>query len=177
MIHQVGKRLSNLIPIYVSGTATPYLANLATMKGDYVMTLDSDDEAGVEGEGPAIDPGFSFDVTGGALTGPADVWDSPDVVHSGTRPVSAHQRALFCADLSQVQEPISVDDIIERRRLRAQTGTKRKHHEADDDDEEGDSADESEGESSSSDGGERMIYPGAHGTFLTCLRFCLWRCR
>ncbi|KAF8761720.1 DEAD protein [Rhizoctonia solani] len=62
---------------------------LSTMAPDYVMTIESDDEGGVEGDGPTIDPGFSFDVAGGALTGAGDAWDSADVVHSGSKPVRA----------------------------------------------------------------------------------------
>ncbi|CEL57693.1 ATP-dependent RNA helicase DDX27 [Rhizoctonia solani AG-1 IB] len=112
---------------------------LSTMAPDYMMTIDSDDEGGVEADGPAINPEFTFDVAGGALTGPADAWDSADVVHSGSKP-----------------EPISVDDIIARRKLRAQAGPslKRKRHEADEDeatsDDEG-SQGESSGEELSSD--------------------------
>jgi hypothetical protein len=60
---------------------------LSTMAPDYMMTIDSDDEGGVEADGPAINPEFTFDVAGGALTGPADAWDSADVVHSGSKPV------------------------------------------------------------------------------------------
>ncbi|CAE7060779.1 unnamed protein product [Rhizoctonia solani] len=109
------------------------------MAPDYVMTIDSDDEGGIEKEGPTIDPDFTFDVAGGALTGPADVWDSADVVHSGSKP-----------------EPISVDDIIARRKLRAQAGAglKRKRHEADQDEDSSDdegSERESSGEELSSD--------------------------
>ncbi|EUC66835.1 ATP-dependent RNA helicase DRS1 [Rhizoctonia solani AG-3 Rhs1AP] len=109
------------------------------MAPEYVMTIDSDDEGGVEGDGPAINPEFTFDIAGGALTGPADVWDSADVVHSGSKP-----------------EPISVDDIIARRKLRAQAGAslKRKRHEADEDEESSDdegSQEENSGEELNSD--------------------------
>ncbi|CAE6405767.1 unnamed protein product [Rhizoctonia solani] len=112
---------------------------LSTMAPDYVMTIESDDEGGVEGDGPTIDPGFSFDVAGGALTGAGDAWDSADVVHSGSKP-----------------EPISVDDIIARRKLRAQAegSLKRKRHEADQDQDTSDeeaSQGESSGEELSSD--------------------------
>ncbi|KAG8680114.1 nucleolar DEAD-box protein required for synthesis of 60S ribosomal subunit, partial [Ceratobasidium sp. 394] len=85
-------------------------------RSDYVMTIDSDDDEPIQRDedGPTLDNSFSFDVTGGALTGVLDAWDaSDDVVKSGSKP-----------------EPISVDDIIERRRLKAQTvGSKRKREE------------------------------------------------
>ncbi|QRV91377.1 ATP-dependent RNA helicase DDX27 [Ceratobasidium sp. AG-Ba] len=100
---------------------------------DYVMTIDSDDEHDQRDDEPALDPKFSFDVTGGALVGLLDAWDASDVVKSGSKP-----------------EPISVDDIIERRRLKAQAGTKRKRDEDqsedewEDEDEEGNEQDELE---------------------------------
>ncbi|KAG8702268.1 hypothetical protein FRC09_004840, partial [Ceratobasidium sp. 395] len=54
----------------------------------YLMTIDSDDEFVQRDEdGPALDPAFSFDVTGGALTGVLDAWGAADdVVKSGSKP-------------------------------------------------------------------------------------------
>lgn len=69
---------------------TDQILTTTMARGDFVMTIDSDDDETVRGDddGPALDPGFSFDVTGGALTGVLDVWDaSADIVKSGSKPV------------------------------------------------------------------------------------------
>ncbi|KAG9126797.1 nucleolar DEAD-box protein required for synthesis of 60S ribosomal subunit [Ceratobasidium sp. 392] len=102
------------------------------MARDYVMTIDSDDEENVQRDedGPALDPSFSFDVTGGALTGVLDAWETADVVKSGSKP-----------------EPISVDDIIERRRLKAQGKRKREDDSSDEEEWEDDDGSESGDES------------------------------
>jgi hypothetical protein len=92
---------------YQHGTATYSIQILTTMaRPDYVMTIDSDDDepAQRDEDGPALDPGFSFDVTGGALTGVLDVWEaSADVVKSGSKPVCRTSFLCPCrADLHQV---------------------------------------------------------------------------
>lgn len=69
---------------------TDQILTTTMARGDFVMTIDSDDDETVRGDddGPALDPGFSFDVTGGALTGVLDAWEtSADVVKSGSKPV------------------------------------------------------------------------------------------
>ncbi|ELU41680.1 ATP-dependent RNA helicase drs1 [Rhizoctonia solani AG-1 IA] len=75
------------------------------MAPDYVMTIESDDEGGIEGDGPTIDPGFSFDVAGGALTGAGDAWDSADVVHSGSKPVAGAHISRRHYSAAQTQGP------------------------------------------------------------------------
>ncbi|KAK7064216.1 DEAD-domain-containing protein [Favolaschia claudopus] len=87
----------------------PVVDCLLNEMDDYVMTIDSDVEDNVQStktKGDAdLNPEFVFDLTGDPYAEILDRQDLRDVVEGGNRP-----------------EPISVDDIIARRKL----GTKRK---------------------------------------------------
>ncbi|TFK41137.1 DEAD-domain-containing protein [Crucibulum laeve] len=98
---------------------------------DYVMTIDSDDEIipikasknlSKEPEEARLDPGFVFDVSGDPYFDlvPQDT-HFEDLVKKGSKP-----------------QPISVDEIIERRRL----GSKKRKRDDDEEDEHNDSSDE-----------------------------------
>ncbi|KZT54399.1 DEAD-domain-containing protein [Calocera cornea HHB12733] len=81
-------------------------------------------------QGDELDTEFTFDTTGGGFVGLAEPWDLPemvDVVKSGSKP-----------------EPISVDDIIARRRLRDGSGSLKRKREEENEDEDDDAEDESE---------------------------------
>ncbi|KDQ08490.1 hypothetical protein BOTBODRAFT_165934 [Botryobasidium botryosum FD-172 SS1] len=99
----------------------------------------------VEEESALLDPEFNFDV-GGGLDLTWDLGDEQDVVKTGSRP-----------------EPISVDDIIARRKVKGaaltQKSTKRKRGE-DGDDLEGSDASDSEGEEESERGDESASESG-----------------
>lgn len=122
---------------------------------DFIMTIDSDDEALPEPRKPSnakgtivedaqLNPDFVFDLSGdpyvdllGDASGPQDY------IKKGSKPV----RLLFTAVSYLLkllnQEPISVDDIIERRKLKKVIG-KRKRESDDGSHEESQSEDESE---------------------------------
>ncbi|KAK7694635.1 nucleolar DEAD-box protein required for synthesis of 60S ribosomal subunit [Cerrena zonata] len=111
---------------------------------DFVMTLDSDTEdlppppptkqAKGKGKQKAVDddaqlnPNFTFDVSGDPYS---DLLDGPDttqdLVKSGTKP-----------------QPISVDDIIERRKLQRATGKRKRAAEEDSDEDSEDEEEEDE---------------------------------
>ncbi|KAH8998900.1 DEAD-domain-containing protein [Lactarius hatsudake] len=121
---------------------------------DFVMTLDSDEESPSEAAAHAklsgskvvdeaqLDPALTFDISGDPYTDLFHgVANYTDVVKSGSKP-----------------NPISVDDIIARRRFRSSSG-KRKHQE--DGDESGGGSSELENvesyEEEDSDGGESVF--------------------
>ncbi|KAL1697166.1 P-loop containing nucleoside triphosphate hydrolase protein [Schizophyllum commune] len=108
---------------------------------DYLMTIDSDTEDAVvpqksskpEAEGPQLDAGFTFDLTGDSYADMlSQAAEFQDVVKEGSKPA-----------------PISVDDIIARRKL------KRKREAAADSDDEADSEeDEDDDEEAEIEDGE-----------------------
>ncbi|KAI0814942.1 P-loop containing nucleoside triphosphate hydrolase protein [Irpex lacteus] len=112
---------------------------------DFIMTIDSDDEE-AEVKKPAktkeaaedaqLNPDFVFDLSGDPyadLLG--DTTEPQDYVKKGSRP-----------------EPISVDDIIERRRLRQVTGKRKRSN--DDDTEESSDEDEDSAEDENASGSD-----------------------
>ena len=97
----------------------------------YVMTIDSDDEVQVQiakakEEFVQLDPGFVFDPSVDAST---ETWnntpDLRDFVKTGSRPVCVAHLLGIHVMLMTMQEPISVDDIIARRKQNL-TSKKRK---------------------------------------------------
>ncbi|KAL4243573.1 DEAD box helicase family protein [Abortiporus biennis] len=114
---------------------------------DFVMTIDSDAEdipaptkkskqpkIAVTDEGAQLNPDFSFDLSAyPTLEDLEDTVDLRDHIKKGTKP-----------------EPISVDDIIERRKLRKATGKRKRDV---DESEEGEDSSDDE-ESGSDDSGE-----------------------
>ncbi|PSS37722.1 hypothetical protein PHLCEN_2v415 [Hermanssonia centrifuga] len=107
---------------------------MATM--DFVMTIDSDDEDSQNKKNKPVDdtqlnPDFIFDLSGDPYTDLLDGGsDLHDYVKKGSKP-----------------EPISVDDIIERRRTRKVVGKRKRDVE-----DEGEESDESDEEISGSEG-------------------------
>ncbi|KAJ3575639.1 hypothetical protein NP233_g978 [Leucocoprinus birnbaumii] len=112
-----------------------HLAWLYTMAGDYIMTIDSDEEGSssrlqtkAEQDETKLDPEFVFDLAGDPYLEFGSSALTEDLVKSGSKPA-----------------PISVDDIIARRRL----SSKRKRPEEDseeDENEEDTEGDEDESE-------------------------------
>ncbi|KAI0695597.1 DEAD-domain-containing protein [Cytidiella melzeri] len=126
---------------------------------EFVMTIDSDDEDVVVKkaakakesviEDAQLNPDFVFDLSGDPYTDLLGNSSEPqDYVKKGSKP-----------------EPISVDDIIERRRLHKVTGKRKRES----DDEAGTSgsdseADESDGESEAASEGEGVSFEGLDGS-------------
>ena len=110
---------------------------------DFVMTLDSEEESPSEAVTPAklsgskvvdetqLDPTLTFDISGDPYS---DIFHEEtnytDIVKSGSKPVRLF--IVSCCSLKEIvtQNPISVDDIIARRRFRG-SSRKRKHQEED----------------------------------------------
>ncbi|KAL0951162.1 hypothetical protein HGRIS_007894 [Hohenbuehelia grisea] len=122
------------------------------MADDFIMTIDSDTEdvskpiAGssarkTTNDDTALNPDFVFDVSGDpyidALAPPSDLLD---LVKAGSKPVSYAFVHLPLGSFDVSQQPISVDDIIERRRLKA----KRKRDDDSDDEDEEESLEDAE---------------------------------
>ncbi|TRM66343.1 P-loop containing nucleoside triphosphate hydrolase protein [Schizophyllum amplum] len=117
---------------------------------DYLMTIDSDTEEAVpqksakpEADGPQLDGGFTFDLTGDSY---ADILGQnggfEDVVKEGTKPVRDYIVVIMALRAELLQAPISVDDIIARRKLKR----KREADAADADEDESDADEEEEDE-------------------------------
>ncbi|KIJ68429.1 hypothetical protein HYDPIDRAFT_106624 [Hydnomerulius pinastri MD-312] len=105
---------------------------------DFIMTIDSDDEKrpqkrpknpAHEDEAP-IDPDFHFDLSGDPYTDLLELNQAQDIVKKVSKP-----------------DPVSIDEIIERRRLK-QASAKRKRADEDDDEDVDGSEAESDAESS-----------------------------
>lgn len=121
------------------------------------MTIDSDDEAApvktTKGKDVVVDdsqlnPDFVFDLSGdpysdilGATT------NLQDYVKKGSKAVSVFRPLPFAEFSCLLQEPISVDDIIERRRLRDITGKRKRGADGEDEDSEHEEVEDSEEES------------------------------
>lgn len=121
------------------------------------MTIDSDDEAApvktTKGKDIVVDdsqlnPDFVFDLSGdpysdilGATT------NLQDYVKKGSKAVSVFRPLPFTEFSCLLQEPISVDDIIERRRLRDITGKRKRGADGEDEDSEREEVEDSEEES------------------------------
>ena len=118
------------------------------------MTIDSDTEDAVvpqksskpEAEGPQLDAGFTFDLTGDSYADMlSQAAEFQDVVKEGSKPVCAFDALSRRGVLMQTQAPISVDDIIARRKL------KRKREAAADSDDEAHSEEDEDDEVDSSE--------------------------
>ena len=107
---------------------------------DFVMTLDSDEESPSEVLTQAknsskvvdeaqLDPALTFDISGDPYSDLFHgVANYTDIIESGSKPVRLISAS--CCSLMEIviQNPISVDDIIARRKFRGSSG-KRKHQE------------------------------------------------
>ena len=108
---------------------------------DFVMTLDSDEESPSEALTQAkntaskvvdeaqLDPALTFDISGDPYSDLLHgVASYTDIIESGSKPVRLI--GASCCSLMEIviQNPISVDDIIARRKFRGSSG-KRKHQE------------------------------------------------
>ena len=118
----------------------------------FIMTIDSDDEdasakvskAKDATEEAQLNPDFTFDVSADPY---ADFLDEAsrvdDTVEEGSKPVSS----LYCPAcllLICMQRPISVDDIIERRKAQRATGKRKRDQEENDESEDEEIEDEDE---------------------------------
>jgi len=136
---------------------------------DFVLTIDSEDEAPIKTitkklitrvveDEVTLDPDFNFDPHGG-MDLSWGLEDVEDTVQVGTKPVRNISRIIGIVLINWLQKPLSVDDIIERRmglqskkRKRGSSAGTEDSDEGSDVDEEVDNASEDETEDGSEDG-------------------------
>ena len=127
--------------------------------GDYVMTIDSDDEVPIrptrhKDEAVQLDMDFVFDPSVDTLT---ETWNNAsglrDLIKTGSRPVRVPPISCICCAYGHIQEPISVDDIIARRKQN-RASKKRKRTLAEEDEEEDQPSDLEVGSGGGKDGNE-----------------------